>query len=148
MSSLVVSAPGKVLLAGGYLVLDPAYSGVVVSTSSRFYTVISRGNPGRIIVRSPQFINSTWTYNWSISPPTPLPSVLVSQLESADASTNKFVQLALQKTLSLALEKRGPAELGLALGAGLDITIVGDNDFYSQQDQASYFSSDNACTPD
>lgn len=67
---------------------------------------------------------------------------------SADASTNKFVHLALQKTLSLALEKRGPAELGLALGAGLDITIVGDNDFYSQQDQASYLSLDSACTSD
>lgn len=36
----VVSAPGKVLVAGGYLVLDPTYSGVVVSTSSRFYTVV------------------------------------------------------------------------------------------------------------
>lgn len=80
MSSLIVSAPGKVLLAGGYLVLDPAYSGVVVSTSSRFYTVISPGNAGQIVVRSPQFINATWTYNWSISQPTP-PSVLVSQLE-------------------------------------------------------------------
>ncbi|KAH9176292.1 Phosphomevalonate kinase [Lactarius sanguifluus] len=135
MSSLVVSAPGKVLLAGGYLVLDPAYSGVVVSTSSRFYTVISPGNSGQIIVRSPQFISATWSYTWSISQPTPLPSVLVSQLDSADASTNKFVHLALQKTLSLALETRGPVELGLALGAGLDITIVGDNDFYSQQDQ-------------
>ncbi|KAH9083542.1 Phosphomevalonate kinase [Lactarius deliciosus] len=126
MSSLVVSAPGKVLLAGGYLVLDPAYSGVVVSTSSRFYTVISPGNAGQIIVRSPQFISATWSYTWSISQPNPV---------SPDASTNKFVHLALQKTLSLALETRGPVELGLALGAGLDITIVGDNDFYSQQDQ-------------
>jgi len=55
---------------------------------------------------------------------------------SSDASKNKFVHLALQKTLSLALEAKGPAELEQALGAGLDITIVGDNDFYSQQDQA------------
>jgi phosphomevalonate kinase len=38
--------------------------------------------------------------------------------------------------LSLALEAKGPADLEQALGAGLDITIVGDNDFYSQQDQA------------
>jgi hypothetical protein len=34
------------------------------------------------------------------------------------------------------LEAKGPAELEQALGAGLDVTIVGDNDFYSQQDQA------------
>ncbi|KAH9998520.1 ribosomal protein S5 domain 2-type protein [Russula compacta] len=118
MSPLVLSAPGKVLLAGGYLVLDPAYSGVVVSTSSRFYSVISQGKAHRIVVRSPQFINATWSYTCCRVP-----------------SNNKFVHLALQKTLSLALEAKGPADLEHTLGAGLDITIVGDNDFYSQQDQ-------------
>ena len=55
---------------------------------------------------------------------------------AASESKNKFVHLALQKTLSLALEAKGPAELEQALGSGLDVTIVGDNDFYSQQDQA------------
>lgn len=62
----VVSASGKVLLAGGYLVLDQKYSGVVVSTSSRFYTVIesaSTGKPREIIVRSPQFVNAEWAYS-------------------------------------------------------------------------------------
>jgi len=81
MSSLVVSAPGKVLLAGGYLVLDPAYSGVVVSTSSRFYTVITQAKTNRIIVRSPQFVNASWSYTWSISQATSPPSILMSQLE-------------------------------------------------------------------
>ena len=33
-----VSAPGKVLIAGGYLVLDPAYTGLVLATNARFYT--------------------------------------------------------------------------------------------------------------
>ncbi|KAI0298595.1 ribosomal protein S5 domain 2-type protein [Russula brevipes] len=137
MPPLVVSAPGKVLLAGGYLVLDPAYSGVVVSTSSRFYTVISQGTANRVVVRSPQFINATWYYAWFISQPdTALPpSIVVSQLESPTISKNKFVHLAIQKTLLLALEVKGPAELEQALGTGLDITIAGDNDFYSQQDQ-------------
>lgn len=64
----VVSAPGKVLIAGGYLVLDPAFSGTVVSTSSRFYTVI-RDQEGlganTIRVRSPQFLEATWTYKVS-----------------------------------------------------------------------------------
>ena len=59
--ALVVSAPGKVLIAGGYLVLDPKYTGIVVSTSSRFYTIIrSSGSPSLIQVRSPQFINAEW----------------------------------------------------------------------------------------
>ena len=75
MSTTVVSAPGKVLLAGGYLVLDPQYSGVVVSTSSRFYTVVAsaiheppeRGKHQiQIRVRSPQFVNATWTYGVSV----------------------------------------------------------------------------------
>lgn len=65
----VVSAPGKVLVAGGYLVLDPTYSGVVVSTSSRFYTVVKdseiaerQDGSVRIRVRSPQFVDAVWTY--------------------------------------------------------------------------------------
>ena len=67
-SPTIVSAPGKVLIAGGYLVLDPAYSGVVVSTSSRFYTVVRDAEDveeGKIRVRSPQFTNATWEYSVS-----------------------------------------------------------------------------------
>lgn len=61
----VVSSPGKVLIAGGYLVLDPTYSGTVVSTSSRFYTTV-QDDPSktlrRIRVRSPQFNDAEWEY--------------------------------------------------------------------------------------
>jgi phosphomevalonate kinase len=66
----VVSAPGKVLIAGGYLVLDPAYSGIVVSTSSRFYTVISdqQTKPGVVRVQSPQFLEATWEFSVSLDP--------------------------------------------------------------------------------
>jgi len=70
-STTVVSAPGKVLIAGGYLVLDPAYSGVVVSASSRFYAVIQTGPsspPPPLIIRvqSPQFLDATWSYSVSL----------------------------------------------------------------------------------
>jgi phosphomevalonate kinase len=61
----VVSSPGKVLIAGGYLVLDPTYSGTVVSTSSRFYTTVQDDlskTLRRIRVRSPQFIDAEWEY--------------------------------------------------------------------------------------
>lgn len=67
MHATCVSAAGKVLVAGGYLVLDPAYSGVVVSTSSRFYSVVTSGeakaDQSTIVVRSPQFAGATWTYD-------------------------------------------------------------------------------------
>lgn len=71
VQTTVVSAPGKVLIAGGYLVLDPAYSGVVVSTSSRFYTAISdqpSHKPGVVRVRSPQFLEATWLFSVSLDP--------------------------------------------------------------------------------
>lgn len=69
MACTVVSAPGKVLVAGGYLVLDPKYSGIVVSTSSRFYTVVqsARGTQCQIRVRSPQFQLATWLYSVDLS---------------------------------------------------------------------------------
>lgn len=61
-----VSAPGKVLLAGGYLVLDRAYSGLVFGLSARIHVVSAAPTadhpPGTITVRSPQFAHATWTY--------------------------------------------------------------------------------------
>lgn len=138
-STTAVSSPGKVLLAGGYLVLDPKYSGVVVGTSSRFYTVVaalpadaSRAQgPIQIRVRSPQFVDATWIYLVHADQT----GVRVEQTadESVTSTKNKFVQLALQETLRLVWESKGPQELKTALASGLDITIAGDNDFYSQR---------------
>jgi phosphomevalonate kinase len=62
-NTTVISSPGKVLAAGGYLVLDPAYSGVVISTSSRFYSVVRDLDANGIQVRSPQFIDAVWNYS-------------------------------------------------------------------------------------
>ncbi|KAI0769610.1 Phosphomevalonate kinase [Trametes elegans] len=143
-SPTVISAPGKVLLAGGYLVLDPAYSGVVVSTSSRFYTVVGSlpqppapggDGPIHIRVRSPQFLDATWLYIVEFDGPG---AVRVEQLADnahGAASKNKFVHLALQRTLALAAELKSVGTLQNTLEYGLDITIVGDNDFYSQRAQ-------------
>lgn len=65
----VVSCPGKVLLAGGFLVLDPAHQGLVISTASRFYTVVQSApsqeytpDSFRIAVKSPQFADGRWDY--------------------------------------------------------------------------------------
>lgn len=53
------------------------------------------------------------------------------------SSKNKFVHLALQKTLAVAVESKGlsAVQQGLSKANGLDIAIVGDNDFYSQGSQ-------------
>ncbi|KAG5635576.1 hypothetical protein H0H81_010741 [Sphagnurus paluster] len=147
----VVSAPGKVLISGGYLVLDPKYSGTVVSTSSRFYTVVRDDistSSNSIRVRSPQFLDATWGYSVSTAEGTvavealstkyvcahlePISSEMTSTCTSK--SNNKFVHLALQSTLTLAAEISGIASVGERLSRGLDISIVGDNDFYSQRE--------------
>lgn len=54
---------------------------------------------------------------------------------SISASKNKFVQLAIERVLFLAIEIKGVQHIRLVTTPGLDITIVGDNDFYSQRGQ-------------
>jgi phosphomevalonate kinase len=70
MSHTVVSCPGKVLVAGGYLVLDPLHQGFVISTPSRFYTTVQQLSPSAhdsnnqfsITVKSPQFTDGEWHF--------------------------------------------------------------------------------------
>ncbi|KZP34698.1 Phosphomevalonate kinase [Athelia psychrophila] len=129
----VVSSPGKVLAAGGYLVLDPAYSGVVISTSSRFYAVVQDlRRVDEIQVRSPQFTDAVWNYqvllngvNVRVEPK--------NGKNGAIAPKNKFVQLALLHTLSYCFEVKGLVPFVDSLAEGLDVVIAGDNDFYSQR---------------
>lgn len=74
----IVSAPGKVLLTGGYLVLDSKYDGLVIATDSRFFTSIKSAKsikaiPGalpRISVRSPQFEDGLWVFSVDLASPT------------------------------------------------------------------------------
>ncbi|KAJ1029958.1 hypothetical protein NDA16_000871 [Ustilago loliicola] len=156
-----VSAPGKVLVAGGYLVLDPAYPGLVISTSSRFYchaqSQTSSTAPKEsaaptctITVRSPQFVDAVWVYRASAvsAAPSQLDKgegqgdqhwIIEQTAESqAKAGRNPFVSLALAYTLRLAAELKGSDELEslfLRTGSqGIQITVVADNDFYSQRE--------------
>lgn len=39
--SITVSAPGKALIAGGYLVLEPSNIGITISSTSRFYSTVA-----------------------------------------------------------------------------------------------------------
>ena len=68
-----VSAPGKVLLAGGYLVLDRGYTGLVFGLDARIHVCVEpiQTNSGvilsEIIVKSPQFKDATWRYGYHLS---------------------------------------------------------------------------------
>jgi phosphomevalonate kinase len=69
-----VSAPGKVFLAGGYLVLDKEYTALVFGLSARI-NVLAREiktSPGvqlsEIVVDSPQFLEAQWRYGYHLAP--------------------------------------------------------------------------------
>jgi phosphomevalonate kinase len=135
----IVSAPGKVLLTGGYLVLEPAYSGLVIATSSRFYSIVrtqaststdTKSAP-KIVVEAPQFEGAIWTY--SVEPGQD-DGIMVQPIESNNGR-NKFVEIALQKTISLiqTMERETDSSDIFEDISQLNIVIVGDNDFYSQR---------------
>ena len=64
------SAPGKVLLAGGYLVLDRQYTGLVFGLDARIHVLVQSLPESQsltfsdIIVRSPQFRDAEWRYRY------------------------------------------------------------------------------------
>lgn len=68
-----VSAPGKVLLAGGYLVLDRAYTGLVLGLSARIHVLVrdalddARIERSEIVVQSPQFRDASWAYSFRVA---------------------------------------------------------------------------------
>ena len=110
--SVVVSAPGKVLLAGGYLVLERPNVGLVLAANQRFYTSIQASSSARIVVQSPQF-HEQWDYTLEKSGHI-LPCV-------QNQSYNTFVE----KTLRVCFLYLQPST------ANITIKIQADNDFYS-----------------
>ncbi|EIW69267.1 hypothetical protein TREMEDRAFT_43897 [Tremella mesenterica DSM 1558] len=147
-NTTVVSAPGKVLLAGGYLVLDRLYSGLVIATSSRFYSSVfpkvTTGDQSqyavasRITVRAGQFPPeaSAWSYDIILTP-----SGVKVKPVMGEAGRNKFVEVAVTKTLEYSIQwlSRGTEDGGKSvlnkIGKGLEVVVLADNDFYSQREQ-------------
>ncbi len=70
--TVVVSAPGKVLLAGGYIVLDRKHTGLVFGLSARIHVLAQEIHTSagvhlsEIVVQSPQFLNSTWRFGYHL----------------------------------------------------------------------------------
>jgi phosphomevalonate kinase len=71
--TVVVSAPGKVLLAGGYIVLDRKHTGLVFGLSARIHVLAQEIHTSagvhlrEIVVQSPQFLNATWKYGYHLA---------------------------------------------------------------------------------
>lgn len=151
--AIVVSAPGKVLIAGGYLVLESAYPGLVISTTSRFYTAITKkkaeqasSNSGldpqllRISVRSPQFIEARWDYFVKIHGQDQCTIHQSKEsFQNENAGKNPFVALSILYSVRLALEATSAESVRSAIiddrGGFLEVNVLADNDFYSQRNQ-------------
>lgn len=116
----IVSAPGKVLITGGYLVLDQRFDGLTLGIDSRFYVDIKGSEDSRassictFFISSPQFLDGSWTYTWD------------TELQIlAGTGENKFVEACLRFCLmQISIDHLNSSQF--------TIKIQGDNDFYSQ----------------
>lgn len=120
---VTVSAPGKMLLAGGYLVLERPNAGWVVAADKRFYTTIQAApasSKNLIRVFSPQF-HSKWFYEYDPTNSNVQPAV-------SNTSMNPFVEKTLRVCLLYLLDAETRQRHD---SLSLDITIQADNDFYS-----------------
>lgn len=111
-------APGKALLCGGYLVLDPQYSGYVTALSTRMHcrevpfsrhtelpeardqtetkagaaTNTKSPNSATLKIISPQFKNAVWTYSYS--------APFSGLTDTLPYKPNKFLKAALDTILA------------------------------------------------
>ncbi|POS88292.1 hypothetical protein EPUL_000084 [Erysiphe pulchra] len=133
--SVAVSAPGKVLLAGGYLVLERKYTGLVFGLSARIHVLVSEINLGnQITVRSPQFVDAVWTYEFSV---TEGKGVQISEVTDGvfkTSSPNRFVEMSLIFGLTYITAING----GNNKISPIEITILADTDYYSNTSEPSH----------
>ncbi|KAI0006786.1 Phosphomevalonate kinase [Xylariaceae sp. FL0662B] len=133
--STAVSAPGKVLLAGGYLVLDRDYTGLVFGLSARINVIAQEIKTSQgvqlteIVVNSPQFLEAQWRYGYHLAPDDG--GIKVTQLHVGSAiNPNPFVEITLAYALTYianTAHMRASSTFDPA-----HLTILADNDYYSQ----------------
>ncbi|XP_011018465.1 PREDICTED: probable phosphomevalonate kinase [Populus euphratica] len=139
--AVVASAPGKVLMTGGYLILERPNAGVVLSTNARFYAIVK---PLYDEIK-PDSWASAWTNVKLTSPQLSRESIyklslknLMLQCVSSSESRNPFVEQAVQYAVAAAhvtFDKDKKDALNKILLQGLHIMILGCNDFYSYRNQ-------------
>ena len=151
-AGVTCSAPGKVLLAGGYIVLQAgAPPGLVVCTSSRFYSSVFAGEEGsgsasgpvsapatdgavEVVVESPQF-RASWRYALAPRPPFALAP---RDAARRNPDAEHAIELALCAASGTGGGGAGVAASLAALaaqGRALRVVLRADNDFYSQRRQ-------------
>mmetsp|Transcript_1922 Transcript_1922/g.3048 ORF Transcript_1922/g.3048 Transcript_1922/m.3048 type:complete len:297 (+) Transcript_1922:801-1691(+) len=148
---LTVSCPGKVLVCGGYLVLESANIGVTIATNTaRFYvSVCSKSKPLPSIARACEVLlievlslqfRSTYKflYDWNSKE---VDSETLSYINEENLSVenkNVFVQRCLALSLSFIRKHLGSENFiakirkSASKNTWLSLTLEANNDFYSQ----------------
>lgn len=109
LTPTAISCPAKVLVAGGYLVLDREYTGLVFGLDARIHTVVepiktrSGVTINEILVTSPQFREAIWEYGYRLQNEDG--GIAVTQLsigheQSIAHSRNPFIETALTYSLT------------------------------------------------
>lgn len=142
-SSVAVSAPGKVLFAGGFLVLDRQHTGLVFGLDARIHVHaqlwseipegLDQTARSFVLVQSPQFREAKWLYTIS-SAGSQHASVELAQIrdhKDFSQGSNKFVETALRYTLTYL------THLSQHVDKSLKITILADDDYYSQSEASN-----------
>ncbi|KAL7629739.1 phosphomevalonate kinase [Parahypoxylon ruwenzoriense] len=135
-----VSAPGKVLLAGGYLVLDREYTGLVFGLSARINVIAQEIKTSQgvqiteIVVDSPQFLEAQWRYGYHLAPDDG--GIKLTQLHvGSTISPNPFVEITLAYALTYITTS---AQLKSSYTFDpARFTVLADNAYYSQPHSAS-----------
>ncbi|KAK4249223.1 phosphomevalonate kinase [Corynascus novoguineensis] len=138
--TVVVSAPGKVLLAGGYIVLDRKHTGLVFGLSARIHVLAQEIHTSagvhlsEIVVQSPQFLNATWRYGHHLVKDGG--GIKVTQLQSGTpVEPNHFVETTLNYVLTyISQVDKSRASHGFQPAS---LLVLADNDYYSKPKQPS-----------
>ncbi|OAA61517.1 phosphomevalonate kinase [Cordyceps fumosorosea ARSEF 2679] len=129
---VAISAPGKVLLAGGYLVLDRKYTGLVFGLDARISVIAGQIHSSagvqlnEIVVDSPQFLEAQWRYGYHLAPEGG--GIKVTQLQvGGQVNPNPFVET----TLNYALTYANTVTNSTTAPSSSRLVILADNDYYS-----------------
>ncbi|EXA47979.1 phosphomevalonate kinase [Fusarium oxysporum f. sp. pisi HDV247] len=138
--TIAVSAPGKVFLAGGYLVLDQEYTAFVFGLDARINIIAGdiHTTAGvqltEIVVDSPQFLEAQWRYGYHLAGEGG--GIKVTQLQvGAQINPNPFVETTLSYALTYIdrVTKQRPSHSM----ASARLIILADNDYYSHSESES-----------
>ncbi|KAF5540245.1 phosphomevalonate kinase [Fusarium mexicanum] len=139
--TIAVSAPGKVFLAGGYLVLDQEYTAFVFGLDARINIIAGdiHTTAGvqltEIVVDSPQFLEAQWRYGYHLASEGGGIKVTQLQVSGAQINPNPFVETTLSYALTYIdrVAKHRPSHSM----ASARLIILADNDYYSHSESES-----------